>query len=89
MSNAGQQQYYVEKDTQVEYEPMRELYHVFDRIKKNDMGERWCEQSFVPYWEAQRTAGELNGEPPEYFARLKQLQVEEERVEWYEERDYC
>ena len=89
MSTAVQQRYYVEADTQFDYEPGAELYHVFDRIKTNDMGERRCEQSFVIYWQACTIAGELNGEPPEYFARLAQFQAEEEREAWHEERDYC
>ena len=97
MKKISPQRYYVEQDTQFAYEPGQERYHVFDRGTHDDDGKPACVFAFAAHYDARVYAGQLNGEPPAYFERLKQwqeattlahmVQQEEEEEQWWDEKE--
>lgn len=56
--NSTQTRYYMQLDRQYD----SNLWHIFDRERTNEFGERWCEHAYLSYQDAKSLLEELNTE---------------------------
>lgn len=54
--------FYMDQDTQYDYNPGEELYHVFEYNRLNEFGEPYCVGPFLSYEEALKLRDKLNAD---------------------------